>query len=85
MPGRFDYVKFDDYHAGLQAQMRQVFEAIEAKIVTELPDNRARSIALTKLEESYMWVGKAIRDNQKALGIVTTGPKSAPAIAEVAS
>ena len=31
-----------------------------------LPDGRAKSLALTALEECYMWIGKAIRDIQLA-------------------
>ena len=60
---RFDYVKYDDNAEKMQAGFKSIFigltDAVEA-----LPKGRAQSIALTKLEEAYMWIGKAIRDNQ---------------------
>jgi hypothetical protein len=34
--------------------------------IEEGPDSRAKSLALTKLEECYMWIGKMIRDEQIA-------------------
>ena len=33
-------------------------------MINLLPEGRAKSLALTKLEECYMWIGKAIRDAQ---------------------
>jgi len=60
---RFDYIKYDDATAETQARYKEAFselsEAIEA-----LGPGRPQSVALTKLEESYMWVGKALRDQQ---------------------
>lgn len=29
------------------------------------PYGRAKALAITKLEEAYMWVGKALRDEQQ--------------------
>ena len=60
---RFDYVAYDE-----QAQAQQL-EAKEQAIVLEslIEDSkspRAKALALTKLEECYMWIGKAIRDDQ---------------------
>lgn len=34
----------------------------------ELPKGRAQSLAITKLEECYMWIGKGLRDKQVARG-----------------
>lgn len=31
--------------------------------ISELPDSRGKSLALTKLEESSMWLNKAITNN----------------------
>ena len=67
MAGRFDYVRYDEEHAEIQSQFRFRFEATEMAIET-LPDGRAKSLAMTKLEECYMWIGKAIRDDQIAKG-----------------
>lgn len=60
---RFDYVAYDSVAQAQQAQAKAMFEDIEAKL-DNMPDCRAKSLAITKLEESYMWVGKAIRDGQ---------------------
>lgn len=67
MSGRFDYVRYDDQSTATQAEFKVTFEAVAAKIET-LGAGRPKSLALTKLEEAYMWVGKAIRDDQIARG-----------------
>jgi len=61
--GRFDYVKYDDEAVRLQAQFKQAFTQLDG-LVNNLPKGRASALVLTKLEEAYMWVGKAIRDAQ---------------------
>jgi hypothetical protein len=33
-------------------------------LIESLGKSRPQSLALTSLEECYMWIGKAIRDNQ---------------------
>lgn len=64
MSGRFDYVKYDDDATKLQEGFKEVFEELEGLVVENLKPGRAQSLALTKIEEAYMWVGKAIRDEQ---------------------
>ncbi len=59
----FDYVKYDELAIAVQANLKRQFEGIEATIQT-LDNGRAKSLAITKLEEAYMWCGKAIRDEQ---------------------
>ncbi len=66
--GRFDYVKFDDTAAENQRCFKTLFEELELHVSNSLPPGRAQSLALTKLEEAYMWVGKALRDEQIARG-----------------
>jgi hypothetical protein len=65
---RFDYVKYDDRAMKdqenakhLVARLEQTINAVESKEA-----GRAKSLALTKLEECYMWIGKAVRDDQIA-------------------
>jgi len=62
-PSRFDYVAYDE-----ESQVsQQIFKLLVTDIENELlflEDGRAKSLALTKLEEFYMWTGKAIRDDQ---------------------
>lgn len=62
---RFSYVEFDATSAAQSAAIRKAMVEVE-RLVLELTESRPRSLALTKLEEAYMWVGKAIRDEQVA-------------------
>lgn len=61
---RFDYVKYDEDSATKQGNLKQLYETLENHISAILADGRAKSLCLTALEESYMWTGKAIRDEQ---------------------
>lgn len=60
---RFDYIKYDERATNTQRSFKAIFQDLEAAL-TMLPEGRAKSLVLTKLEEAYMWVGKAIRDEQ---------------------
>jgi uncharacterized membrane-anchored protein YjiN (DUF445 family) len=62
--GRFDYIKYDDKARQSQESFKECFEALEDLVNNELADGRSKSLVFTKLEEAYMWVGKAIRDDQ---------------------
>ena len=42
-------------------------EDVEGFIEASLMPGRAKSLALTKLEECYMWIGKGLRDHQIAV------------------
>jgi len=64
---RFSYVRYDEVRAAKQGYFKGLFEAIEENVMTGLPDGRPQSLCLTALEEAYMWVGKAIRDEQIAV------------------
>jgi hypothetical protein len=66
MLGRFDYVKYDEQATADQADFKTAFEAIETMIEKRLRigGERAKALALTNLEQAYMWIGKAIRDGQ---------------------
>lgn len=64
-PGkRFDYIKYDLTAQDLQGAFKLGFAAIELLCNEHLRNGRAKSLVVTKLEEAYMWVGKAIRDDQ---------------------
>lgn len=60
---RFDYVKYDEASVSNQNLFKGICEDLEANI-ENLQNGRAKSLALTHLEECYMWIGKAIRDDQ---------------------
>lgn len=75
MSNRFSYVKYDDEAAMKQMLFKRMFETLEAS-VDQLSDGRAKSLVYTKLEEAYMWIGKAIRDEQiKRTGTVDEQPE----------
>lgn len=60
---RFDYVLYDKKATQDQQAFKMLFQAIEHGAEERLSPGRAKSIIMTKLEEAYMWVGKAIRDD----------------------
>lgn len=64
MSGRFDYVKYDAKAEEDQKQFKAMFEEMDVAVTRNLKPGRASSLVFTKLEEAYMWVGKAIRDEQ---------------------
>lgn len=65
---RFDYVKYDQEATRDQAAFKVQFEALSTCVEQCLRSPRAKALVLTKLEEAYAWVGKAIRDDQIARG-----------------
>lgn len=73
MKSRFDYVKFDAKHTELMENAKSLCSRLEGfidGIKHESRNNhnyRPISLAHTKLEETYAWIGKAIRDRQIAL------------------
>lgn len=64
---RFDYVKYDETAVQLQESAKRMVSDLEA-MIDQIGNCgfRSKSLAITKLEESYMWIGKAIRDDQIA-------------------
>lgn len=64
MSGRFDYVRYDEKSSETQQLFHEAFDGIAGMVENHLATGRAQSLALTKLEEAYMWIGKAIRDEQ---------------------
>lgn len=63
---RFDYIRYDEISTKQSEFFKAAFESIEKEVMMSLSDGRAKSLALTNLEEAYMWLGKAIRDEQIA-------------------
>ena len=60
---RFDYVRYDTVSTTQQERAKELVTDVE-KLIDSLESGRAKSLAYTKLEECYMWIGKAIRDDQ---------------------
>ena len=63
MASRYDYVKYDEQAMNLQAEVKLAHQTLES-MIDGLKSPRAKALAHTKLEECYMWIGKAIRDDQ---------------------
>lgn len=61
---RFDYVRYDGTAIAIQESFKRRAIDMEEGIEILLNSPRAKALALTKLEEVYMWIGKAIRDDQ---------------------
>lgn len=62
---RFEFVPYDDEAKSLQATAKRLYQEVE-DFINAGPDGRNKSLALTALEESFMWVGKSVRDDQLA-------------------
>lgn len=60
---RFKYIEYNEESQRLSNERKSQSEQYE-KLINLLPESREKSIALTKLEECFMWVGKAIRNIQ---------------------
>ena len=56
------YVQPTDEQKAKMQEYRDLYTSLY-EAVKLLPDSRGKSIALTKLEESAMWVNKGITDN----------------------
>ncbi len=63
MSQRFNYIRYDESAAALQQTLKEQFEKIEETLYGLL-ESREKSLVLTRLEEAYMWTGKAIRNDQ---------------------
>lgn len=61
MSRRFDYVKYDETAVGQMQLAKESCQIVEHQI-ERLEEGRAKSLALTHLEITYMWIGKALRD-----------------------
>ena len=58
----YDYVEYDLDQQCAQVDIKEFVEGLHLTLDHLLLDNREKAIALTKLEEVYMWAGKSIRD-----------------------
>jgi len=63
-PGRFDYVKYDTLASCAQDGFKAMVSELETHIEASINCPRSKALALTKLEETYMWIGKGIRNDQ---------------------
>lgn len=60
---RFDYVKYDEEAITDQGVAQGAVNQLEYIIDSRISCPRSKALALTKLEECYMWIGKGIRND----------------------
>ena len=61
---RFDYVKYDEQANVNQDAFKSMVIELETHIVSSINCPRSKALALTGLEEVYMWIGKGLRNDQ---------------------
>lgn len=61
---RFDYIKYDEIALAAQDGFKAMVSELETHIEASIKCPRSKQLALTKLEEVYMWIGKGIRNDQ---------------------
>jgi hypothetical protein len=60
---RFSHIPYDSESQIISDHLKFLFELVE-KQVDELEPCREKHMIYTKLEEAFMWVGKAIKNQQ---------------------
>lgn len=63
---RFDSIRYDEISGTQATGALNLCKGIEDFINEQKLAGRSASVALTKLEDVHMWLGKAIRDTQVA-------------------
>ncbi len=61
---RFDYLKYDEKAMCDQLEFKRLFMEMESSVEVVLRSPRHKALIMTYLEIAYMWIGKAIRDDQ---------------------
>lgn len=64
MSNRFDYVAYDAKAMTDQCTFKELFSKVDTLVDELLTSPRAKALVHTYLEIAYMWIGKAIRDDQ---------------------
>lgn len=62
---RFSHIIYDAASLSQQGAFKQTVEELSTHLEAQ-PNGRYKALALTSLEEAYMWIGKMIRDEQLA-------------------
>jgi hypothetical protein len=63
LSNRFDYHAPDEEKVGRHERTRDTLHVATAKICTELPEGREKSLFITKMEEAMFWANAAIARN----------------------
>lgn len=70
MSGTFDYIEWNALSQKNFDDIRDATEVLEELILHRLTSSREKSLAMTNLEQTFMWVGKAVRNDQLAKGMI---------------
>lgn len=62
----FDYVEYTEESQALSDERKKATIALRDMIALLAP-SREKALALTKLEECFMWIGKAIKTQQERI------------------
>lgn len=65
MKTRLNYVAWDQTSKILQELAKKLFQEMEYFIDTTFENSREKSLTITKLEETWMWLGKTIKIEQE--------------------
>lgn len=63
---RFDYIAYDETASTCQHVFKRELTLFEDAVENLIKCPRSKALALTKIEEAYMWIGKGIRNDQIA-------------------
>lgn len=63
MLNRFANIQYDSVSAEQADKARELCQNLEF-LIDGLGAGRSQALAMTHLEESYMWIGKAIKEEQ---------------------
>lgn len=61
MENRYEVVKLNAESSAAKKALKAQFISLEKTIKDTLPNGRSRSLAVTRLEEAWQWVGKSCR------------------------
>jgi len=61
---RFDYVEYDKEAIETQKLFKKMFIDLESTVNLHIKCGRSKALVMTNLEETYMWVGKGVRNDQ---------------------
>lgn len=64
MSKRFTSVKFNESNLKLHRAFQFYFADLEEQIMLNIPAGQSQALAITKLQEAFMWVGRAMADAQ---------------------
>lgn len=65
MKTRLNYVAWDERSEILQQIAKKLFQETEYFVDTSFENSREKSLTITKLEETWMWLGKTIKIEQE--------------------